>query len=214
MKKVSRQKGFSIVELLIAMAVLVIVTAIAVFSIAGTGKFSVDDQARRLVDMFDEARQKALNQRTTFRVEINKTKSQLTLIDENKPGDASDDKIVRTQPLTSRVVVAAKPGNVTTGPTATSPISAPAYSTSTYPLSSGNEKITLRFKTNGEVVDAGTDDTGTGSQPNGAIIYIHSITPSVANPDQIRAVTVLGTSGDTSIYKCKFVLGVCGNWTR
>lgn len=214
MQNLSSQKGFSIVELLVAMAILVVLTSIAIFSLSAPRKFSVDDQSKRLVDMLDEARQKSLNQKTTFRVEINKTKNQITLIDENASGSADDDKIVRSQPLTSQVIVGIKPGNVTTGPTTTSPIAVPQYAGSNYPLSNGDEKITFRFKTNGEVVDAGTDNIGTGSQPNGATIYVHSTTPSVANPELIRAVTVLGTSGDTSIYKCKFVSGVCGNWTR
>lgn len=214
MKKPAAQKGFSIAELLITMTILAVVSAVAIFSLSAPQKFAVDDQARRLVDMLDEARQKSLNQKTTFRVEINKTKSQITLIDENKSDTADDDAIVRSQPFSRQVVVAAKPNNVTTGPATTSPIPVPAYATSTYPLSSGNEKITFRFKTNGEVVTAGTDHIGTGSLPNGATIYIHSTTPSTANPELIRAVTVLGTSGDTSIYRCKFVLGVCGNWSR
>jgi prepilin-type N-terminal cleavage/methylation domain-containing protein len=217
MKKALSQKGFSLIELLLVLVVLIVLVAIASISLSSPQKYAVDDQAKRLSDMLDEARQKALNQRTTFRVEINKTKNKITLIDENpKVDDSSDDVIIRSQPLNTNVVVGAKPSNVTTGPTTTSPIPAPAYSSSTYPLSNGDQKITLRFKRTGEVVDAGTDTAGSGSGSivSGATIYVNSITPSATNPEQIRAVTVLGTSGDTAIYKCKFVLGVCGNWSK
>lgn len=203
------------VELIIVISVLTILSTIAVVTFWSTRKYSADDQAKKIIDVFDEARQKALNQRKTFRVEINKTKRELRLIDE---GDdvttANDDKILNKYKLSSQVVVGAPPNNVTGKPTATTPINVPAYANSTYPLSSGDEKITLRFKRNGQVVDAGTDNIGTGSLMNGATIYVYSTTPSISNPDVIRAVTVLGTTGDTSLYKCKFISSACGNWSR
>lgn len=215
MKKTPSQSGFSVIELIIVISVLAILSTIAVVTFWTSRKYSADDQAKKIIDFFDEARQKALNQRKTFRIEINKTKNELRLIDEGDDvSTANDDKILKKHKLTNQVVIGNPPNNVSGKPTATTPINPPQYATSSYPLSSGDEKITLRFKRNGQVVDAGNDNIGTGSMMSGATIYVYSTTPSITNPDVIRAVTVLGTSGDTSLYKCKFISTTCGNWSR
>lgn len=214
-KKMLAQKGFTIVELLVVVIVLAILGAIAIPQMRGLGKTTAEDQARKMIDLFDEARQKALNQRRTFRVEINKTKNELRLIDEGVDAStASDDKILKKLPLSPQVIVGVTPSNVNDQPPATSPISAPAYATTNYPLSSGEEKITLRFKRNGQVVDTGTDNIGTGSMIKGALIFVYPRPTGGQNPDTIRAATVLGTTGDTSLYKCKVVLANCTNWYR
>lgn len=213
MNKSSAQSGFSLIELVIALVVITVMISVAIFNLTSPRRYSADDQARKLTDFLDEARQFALNQKSTFRVEIDKTKNQLTLIDEGDKTTATDDAIVKTQPISGQVVIGVQPASVAAGPVLTSPVPLPAYATSTYPLSSGDQKITLRFRLNGEVLDAGTDSIGTGSIPTGATIYV-TTAPTGGNPDVIRAVTVLGTSGDTSIYKCSFTAGVCGGWYR
>lgn len=203
------------IEVLLVISVLAILSTIAVVSFWSSRKYAPDDHAKKLIDIFDEARQKALNQRKTFRVEINKTKKEIRLIDEGDDATtANDDVILKKAQISNQVVIGAAPSNVSGAPTASSPINVPAYAASSYPLSNGDEKITLRFRRNGQVVDAGSDNIGTGSLVNGATIYVHSTTPSVTKPDVIRAVTVLGTTGDTSVYKCKFVLASCTNWSR
>jgi prepilin-type N-terminal cleavage/methylation domain-containing protein len=215
MKNTSSQSGFSLAEVLVVIVVLAILACMAVMSFWNFRKYSADDQAKKIVDIFDEARQKALNQRKTFRVEINRTTQEVRLIDEGSDAStAADDVILKRVLISGQVLIGAAPPNVSGAPTATTPINVPTYATSTYPLSSGDDKITLRFKRNGQVVDAGTDNIGTGSLMNGATIYIYSRTPSVSNPDVIRAVTVLGTTGDTSLYKCRFTSSTCGGWSR
>ncbi|MET0753142.1 MAG: prepilin-type N-terminal cleavage/methylation domain-containing protein [Pyrinomonadaceae bacterium] len=218
MKKTSNQKGVSLVELIFVLVITGIMTGIAVVSYSSSRKYAADDQARQIVDLLDEARQKSLNQRNTMRVEINKTKNIITLIDENDSNGVTpvvtNDRIIRSLPISTNATVGAAPNNVSAGPTATSPIPVPSYTTSTYPLSTGDQKITLRFRSNGQVVDAGTDNVGTGSVITGATIYVYSTTASGTNPDVIRAVTVLGTSGDTAIYKCQVTGSSCGAWSR
>ncbi len=216
MKKGSLQTGFSLVEVVIVLTVLVILSSMAVITFWNSRKYSADDQSRKMIDVFNEARQKALNQRKTFRVEINRTKQQITLIDEgNSPTvTVADDVIIKTVQISNQVIIGAAPPNTSGAPTATSPISVPAYTTSSYPLSSGDEKITLRFKLNGQVVDAGSDNIGTGSQMSGSIIYVYSNKPSATKPYVIRAVTVLGTTGDTSLFRCTFAANICGSWNR
>ena len=215
MSKIQNEKGFSIAELVIVLTVLTIFSTLAIMGLSSARKYSSDTQARTVVDFFDEARQKALNQRRTFRVEINKTKKQLLLIAENEPENANDDAIIKRSTFSSDVVINVKPTSVSAGPTTSSPAPEMAFASSGYPLSNGDEKITLRFKRNGQVTDAGTDNIGTGSVVTGSTIYIHSNKPTAANPDIIRAVVLLGTTGDTSIYKCSYATAsVCGNWKR
>jgi prepilin-type N-terminal cleavage/methylation domain-containing protein len=217
MKKTSSQAGFSLIEVVIVLTVLVILSSMAVMTFWNSRKYSADDQAKRMIDVFDEARQKALNQRKTFRVEINRTKQEIRLIDEGNNDPVvteTDDVIIKRVQISNQVVIGAAPTNISGAPTATSPIPVPAYASNNYPLSNGDEKITLRFKLNGQVVDAGTDNIGTGSFVNGATIYVYSNKPSVTNPDVIRAVTVLGTTGDTSLFKCTFASNICGSWSR
>lgn len=201
--------------MLIVITVIVILSTVAVVSFMSSRKLTADQQAKLIVDFFDEARQKALNQRKTFRVEINRTKSEIRLIDEgSNQASADDDWIVKSAPLSPQVVVGEAPSNISGAPSATTPIPVRTYTSSSYPLSNGDTKLTFRFRRNGQVVDAGNDNIGTGSMMNGATIYVRSKTPSVNAPDVIRAVTVLGTTGDTSVYRCRFTAGTCGNWAR
>lgn len=215
MEKMSKQSGVSLVELIIVILVVIILSTVAVVSYSTNRKYSADDQAKQIIDILDEARQKALNQRTVFRVEINKTRNRIRLIDENDPALANDDVEIKSIPLFTQATIGAMPPNVTSTPSQTSPVPVGTYASSTYPLSSGDEKITLRFKRNGQVVDAGTDSIGTGSVVNGMTMFVYSKTVAGVNPDVIRAVTVLGTSGDTSLFRCQFnTAGICGNWKR
>lgn len=215
MKNLSAQKGFSLIELVSVIVIIAIIAAITVVTFSSVRKYSADDQVTKLTDILDEARQKALNQRNTFRVEINKTKKQVTLIDENKFDDVSDDKIIKTSPFYSSVYVGETPSNILAAPTATSPIPVLSYASSDYPLSKNDEKITLRFARSGRVLDTGSDNIGTGSTMRGATIYVYSNREKTTTPEIIRAVTVMQTSGDTAILKCTFdTSGKCGNWKK
>ena len=214
MEKQKSQRGVSLVELVFVLVIVGILTTFAVMAYSSSRKHAADDQARHILDMLDEARQKALNQRNTMRVEINKTKKKITLIDEEDWKTVTDDRVVRSMPLSSNAEVGAAPNNVSAGPTATSPIPVPTYTASTYPLSSGDQKITLRFRRDGQVVDAGTNETGAGSLVTGATVYVYNKTPTGNNPDVVRAVTVLGSTGETSIYRCRVVSGTCTNWAK
>jgi len=217
MKLKPSQAGFSLVEMIIVMMVMIILSVVAFTAFSTPRKYAPEDQAKRLVDIFDEARQKALNQRKTFRVEINKTKNEIRLIDEGTEIDpvVTDDRIIKTVPITGSVSLGVTPENIVGSPPSTSPIPVPTYASSNYPLSNGDQKITLRFRRNGRVNNAGNDNIGSGSTTTGATIYVTSNTPSSNSPDIIRAVTLLGTSGDSSVYKCQFDnYGRCGNWSR
>lgn len=215
MKNSYSQKGFSFIEVLLALIILSIFLALALLQFRSAKKFNADDQAIAMLDIFDEARQSAMNKRKTYRVEINKTKRQITLINENSAGTVNDDVVEREVPFKSLVVVGEIPNNITGPPTATSPIPVLNPVRSNYPLSNNDEKITLRFSKSSIVLDTGTNHTGSGSIPRGATIYIYSNREGTATPEIIRAITVLQTSGDAAIVKCRFDnTGKCGGWQK
>lgn len=215
MKNFRQQKGASLVELIIVLVLIAILTGAAMLSFASARKYYALDEATEITDILDLARQSALNQRRTFRVEINKTKKQITLINENAPDNAADDKVVKSIPFKKQVFINEIPSNIAAAPTATSPIPVLSFISSNYPLSTNEEKITLRFARNGRVLDLGTDNIGSGSTMRGATIYVYTNKERTTTPEIIRAVTVNQTSGSTSILKCSFdSTNKCGNWTR
>lgn len=215
MKSSCSQKGFSLIELLLVIMMIAILVAVSVMSFASTRKYDADNQALELVDLLNQARQSALNQRRVFRVEINKTKRQVSLINENDFNTADDDRIVKFITLRKGVFVNEVPSNVAAAPTASTPIPILDFVSSGYPLSSGEEKVTLRFARNGRVLDTGSDSIGTGSLMRGATIYVYTNREGTDTPEIIRAVTVTQTSGSTSILRCSFdSTKKCGNWKR
>ena len=215
MKNKDLQKGFALVEMLVIVIILCLFVTFAIISFSGSRKFAVDDQANVIADTFAEARQYSLNQRRVFRVEINRTKNAVVLIDENEPTIVTDDQIVKSTAFRSSVTIGTIPGNILSAPTTSSPIPVLDYVRSTYPLSLNDEKITLRFNRDGRVLDPGTNDVGAGSIMRGATIYLFANKEQTTTPEIIRAVTVLQTSGDISILKCKFDSNnKCGNWAR
>jgi prepilin-type N-terminal cleavage/methylation domain-containing protein len=221
MRKTSKQAGFSIIELLLVLVATVILSSIALISLKNNQLLSVDNQAKKIIDIFDEARQKALNQRQTMRVEISRTRGLIRIIDENLPASVNDDVEVRRAVISTDITVGVTPGNVVNNPTTTSPIPIANYETTSYPLSSGEEKITLRFRRNGQVVNIGTDNVGTNSIVTGATVFLTSnqlttsINGNAAKPQLVRAVTVLGSSGDTSLMKCQInASGDCVSWYK
>ena len=69
-------RGFSMVELLIVLTVMTILTGISLFYLSGHQRlFRPDEQTLKMVDIFQEARQRSLTQRETMRVEIDLTDS-------------------------------------------------------------------------------------------------------------------------------------------
>jgi prepilin-type N-terminal cleavage/methylation domain-containing protein len=218
MKKNYKQSGFSLLELIIVMSVLAVVALMATMTLRQSELLAIDSQGKKVIDILDEARQRALNQRRTMRVEINRTRGNIRIINENSATMASDDEEIKSIPLDDEIAVGTVPNNIDVNPTTTSPIPVAVYQTSNYPLSLGEEKITLRFRRNGQVSDVGTDDVGTGSLVSGATIFVYTNT-LFANgsnkPQMVRAISLLGGSGDTSYLKCVTnASNDCINWVK
>lgn len=195
----SNSRGFSLVELLIVMTVMLILSAAVFFNLnAHQRLYKPDDQSLKIVDVLQEARQRALTQRETMRVEIDTTAKMVRLIDENRADTAGDDKIIKQVPLlaANEVRIDARPSDITYDPPEPIPVPLAVYKQSAYPMSANNQVCTLRFTSNGSVLNAGNGSIGSGAVPTGVSLHIWSPKSSNQNASEIaRAVTIIGTTG-------------------
>jgi Tfp pilus assembly protein FimT len=220
-RKSSNEQGASFIELLIVLLIASILTVITIMSFKSEKKFAADDEAYLIVDILQEARQRAITQHETLRVEINKTRNAVRLINENNAGDAGDDVEIKTLALEDAkyVVVDTSPQNISTYPTESSPVPKIVFKTSVHPSSLNDSVATLRFLKNGNVVDAGSNAIGDNAVITGATIYLWMPNYSAANlplntGNVIRAITVLGNAGSSKYWKCPVVNSQCSNWIQ
>ena len=215
------EAGYSIIELLLVLAITAILSAITIMSFGAVRMNKTDAQAVNLVDIFQEARQRAISQRTTMRVELNRTDQVIRLIDEGRNTLAAKDdvQIKSSAFLNDGVIVGLPPSNQTSTPTESTPIPQIAFAPSVHPSSLGKNVATLRFLRNGTVTNTGNDAIGTGATTSGATIYVwskfekdNSQNPTTAQI--FRAVTVTGSTGLSRVWKCGSVNNVCKNWNK
>ena len=201
-------EGFSLIELLIVLTMIVILSGVAFFYLTSTQRlYKPDDQSLQIVDILQEARQRSLTQRETIRVEIDTTANKVRLIDENSqnlPATTNDDVLIRQVPLlpNAEVRVNRSPDNITYNPPEPLPASTAIYAQSTYPLSVNNQVCTMRFLSGGTVVDAGTNSLGAGAVTRGVTLHVWS--PKATNPneyDVARAITVIGSTGSIRLWE-------------
>ena len=113
--KQTLENGFSIVELLVVLVIISVMAGISAYFFNAHQKlYKPDDQSLKIIDILQEARQRALTQRETIRVEINSTLNIARVIDENTPSTANDDKEVRRVALfgTNEVAITSRPNNI------------------------------------------------------------------------------------------------------
>jgi prepilin-type N-terminal cleavage/methylation domain-containing protein len=205
---VKKNEGFSIIELIIVLTIIGIMSGISIFYLSGNRRlYRVEDQALRISDFLSEARQRALNQREVMRIQIDTTDSKIRLIDENSSLTETDDVIIRELTLeqSDEVRMATVPNNIRTTPPEPSPVPAAQYPVSFYPLSFGNDVFTLRFLSNGTVVNAGTDNIGTNAVLSGATLYFWKPKANTPNETEMtRAISVLASSGSIKLWAHTF----------
>lgn len=218
--KFDSEAGFSALELIIVLVFVGILSVMATISFNSTEIEKADAQASAVIDVLQEARQRALGQRTTMRVEINLTDRVVQIINENNPGNANDDQVIKTNGFVEGgVFFGTGATNVSGSPTELSPTPNVVFATSVHPLSTGDNVATLRFQRDGTVTNAGTDAIGTGAVPTGATIHVWSkyTDDTSANPTNgqiFRAITVLASSGLTRLWECPKTSGSCSNWKK
>ncbi len=209
-------RGFSIVELLIVLTVMTILTGISLFFLSGHQRlFRPDEETLKMIDIFQEARQRSLTQRETIRVEIDLTDSMIRLIDENQPNTPSDDRVIRSSVLLpqSDVKLNSRPPDISTNPVEIMPVPIAQFKPSIYPPSLSHNVCTLRFLRNGTVVNEGTDSIGSGAISSGLTIFIWSPKKDNANESEIaRAITVIGATGSVRVWEYNRSLTDANKW--
>lgn len=195
-ERVRQQAGFTLLELLAVVIVLAIMTGIAVFALMPHRRgYRAEDAANQVVNFLREAYQRAITQRQTFRVRIDRNNQTISLIDENRL-PAGDEKLVRQEGLIGQNEVRMdQPGAGTPKPVG------PPPSPYNYPPATYNNGIwEIRFQSDGSAVDA-------SGAPLSATLFFWPINekdPSlpfpVSNTD-IRAVTIFGPSGSIKFWR-------------
>lgn len=203
-KKIS-EKGFSVVELLVVLVIMSILAGISGYYFTAHQKlYKPDDQSLKIVDLLQEARQRAFTQRETIRFEINSTLKIARIIDENTPTTADDDKEIKRITLfdTTEVNFTGRANNIAYNPPETLSIPNCIFTPSIYPSSTTQNVCTIRFQSNGTVLNAGNDAIGTGAVPTGVTLHIWSPKADPANEADIaRAITIIGSSGSLRLWE-------------
>ncbi|MBX7172749.1 MAG: hypothetical protein K1X72_17395 [Pyrinomonadaceae bacterium] len=199
-KRFKSNLGFSVAELLVVLVITSVMTCVSLYYLYGHQKlYKPDEQASLFIDMLQEARQRALTQKVTMRVELDLTDNVARLINEGDATVATDDKIIRSFVLksTKEVKVEQKPNNVSVSPTEPSPVPSITFVTSsTHPLSLNHKVATLRFRKDGTVTDGGTNAIANGAIITGSTVFVWQPDKTNANNSTItRAITVIGGSG-------------------
>ena len=202
MSQPSSAKGFSLIELLVVVTVLLIICVISIPYIFQYKKlYKSEDQALKIMDVMREANQLALNQRHTFRIELDLTDNAVLLIDE-KNSAAGD--LVKKIPIELPADV-----RIDTNPSGITPPNPPNYSKAVFANDTvghnvGGSTVTghsvwaARFRSDGSVV------TSTNAPVSATIYLWPPLTPGNAAPRskaEVRAITMYGGSGAIRYWK-------------
>lgn len=198
-------EGFSLIELLIVLTLLLIMSGTIFYYLSATQNlYKPDEQALKISDVLQEARQRSLTQRETMRVEIDLTDNIVRLIDENNSNTVDDDNQIRTIPLLSsnEVRVDQRPGQISNNPPEEFPVPNAQFRQSIYPNSLAHDVCTMRFMSNGTVVDQGTNEVGRDAVSTGVSLHIWSPQPGNINNSKIaRSITVIGSTGSIRLWE-------------
>lgn len=208
--------GFSMIELIIVIVVISIMTAVSMVYLNSSQRlYKPDAEALKIIDIFQEARQRSLTQRRTMRVEIDMDDKVIRLINEEDPATATDDALIRTMALlpASEITIDKRPFNITDNPPEPFPAPHANFYISHYPNSVGHRVCTIRFQSTGTVVNAGSDATGTGATPTGVALFIWAPDQqTVTNSDIARAITIIGTTGSVRLWEYDKQASTANKW--
>lgn len=215
-KVYSDSKGFSLIELLVVLTLIVIMSGIVFYYLTATQNlYKPDEQALKIADVLQEARQRSLTQRETMRVEIDLTDNVVRLIDENTATTVDDDKEIRSIQLLlpSEVKIDQRPGQIADNPPEAFPVPTALFKQSIYPRSLTHDVCTMRFTRTGTVLDQGTNEKGENAQSTGITLHIWSPDKANVNNSSIaRALTVIASTGSIRLWEYDNTLTTTNKW--
>lgn len=203
------ERGFSLIELIIVIALMIIMTLIGVSALVRTRELGVtDDQALRILDLMRQARQLAITRHRVVRFEIDPQERPvgvMRIIDTVGLG-TGDDVLVTEMPFITAPVAAVVDQPSPVGlpyPTAAVPDTYPEIATKfnqpPHPLlGSGNPVWAATFVHNGMMVDPATATNTAVPVPVMATIVVQN--PTQPNTT-LRAITLFGGSSSAKIWK-------------
>ena len=191
----THERGFSIIELLIVCALILIMTAMSIFAFRGNRRaFYADDETRTVLEVMRDASQRALSRRRRMRfvVAVNTTsrEKELRIFDDGGPGTADDNPVpVRRVTLAPAIEV-----RITlTAPSGVSKPNPPNYADRVFTQASGEDLWQIWFWSDGTVRDS-ADVLTSGN----LFIYPPRNSATDANPratNQVRCITIFGGTG-------------------
>lgn len=196
------QSGFSVVEIMVVVIVMMIMTGIIVFSFRGNKRaYIADDSATQVLSFFREAYQRALSQRQAQRVTIDRGNRIIKLTDMGLlPGG---DEVTINRGVISTAVTLVQP--VISG----NPLSVPPapYNYASADFGTG-ESIDIYFLADGSVTTTTGFNNSTFAPASFTFFFAPSTvastnasqTPATAG-NLIRAVTLFGPTGSTKLWR-------------
>jgi Tfp pilus assembly protein FimT len=199
-----KEAGFSVLELVIAFAVIIIMSALTIYSFANhKNAYKTDDAAMVVVSFMRQASQRALTQRQPQRLEINLTDNTIQLIDENTSSSGTtDDVVVKSQTLELMGEIRAAGDGSTTRPSFPTNITQPTapaepnYTPAAFTKVSNKWVWSARYMSDGRVVD------GSGNLISATLSFwtpntnVNQYKPATA----VRAITFFGPTGSTKLW--------------
>jgi len=179
--------GYSVIELLIVAAVTLILTAIAVFTLAPQRRaYRTDDAAGQITNFLRDAYHRALSQRQTMKVQLDRVNLLVTITDEGTlPG--GDEVEVRRAKLSDEVSV--------NQPTVASALLIPPAAPYNYAVATYASNLWVaRFRSDGSVVD-------TAGNPLSATVFVSLLNMKASDANLIRAITLFGPSGSMRVWR-------------
>ncbi len=179
--------GFSVIELLIVFAIVIVLTAAAVFTLSPQRRaYRTDDAAGQVTNFLRDAYQRALAQRQTMRVQVDRANMLIKIIDENRL-PVGDEIEVRRAKLNDEVSL--------NQPAAGAGLVNPPPAPYNYPVADfANNLWEARFRSDGSVVD-------TAGNPLSATLFFSLVNMNGSDSPLIRAVTLFGPSGSVRVWR-------------
>ncbi len=181
------EAGFSLIELLLVFAVTAILTTITIINLSAHKRaYAPDDEATQIVSYFREAHQRALSQRQTQRVTIDRNDLVIRLMDEGLLPGGDEVEIIRGK-LNGTVSLQRPTVNSVLVPTPPSP-----YNYNPAPFTNG--VCQFRFQADGSVLDAAGNSIS-------ATFFFTPLDMNEQSANLVRGVTLFGPSGSTRTWK-------------